>query len=155
MENEDLNFDFSLSPDFRFISGKIFFNSFSGLDTQHLLIQKTISVIMSEPAPSFLSRFTTKQFYVFVAIGLMLLIVFSFFAYTSGNKFENESLPQEERDTQGTIYVISKIGQMVGFLIALIPSIGILKKEMEKYKEENPTMLIEFSEDSGNEKKKK
>ncbi|WP_338097211.1 hypothetical protein [Methanolapillus ohkumae] len=110
---------------------------------------------MSEPAPSFLSRFTTKQFYVFVAIGLMLLIVFSFFAYTSGNKFENESLPQEERDTQGTIYVISKIGQMVGFLIALIPSIGILKKEMEKYKEENPTMLIEFSEDSGNEKKKK
>ncbi|WNY24589.1 hypothetical protein [Methanolapillus millepedarum] len=101
---------------------------------------------------TFLSRFSTKQFYTFVAIGLILLVLFSFFAYTSKAKLKDETLSPEEETTQSTIYIISKIGQVVGFLVALVPSIGILQKEIEKYKSENPPTLIEFSEDYGDKK---
>ncbi|WP_338099291.1 hypothetical protein [Methanolapillus africanus] len=94
-----------------------------------------------------LSKFSTKQFYTFVALGLIILVLFSFFAYTSKTKLKDDTLTPDEISTQSTIYVISKIGQVVGFLVALIPSIGILQKEITKFKDENPTELINFSED--------
>ncbi|MDV0446877.1 hypothetical protein MsAg5_07400 [Methanosarcinaceae archaeon Ag5] len=109
-------------------------------------MQKRLLNNMSEEQ-TLLSKFSTKQFYTFVALGLIILVLFSFFAYTSKTKLKDDTLTPDEISTQSTIYVISKIGQVVGFLVALIPSIGILQKEITKFKDENPTELINFSED--------
>jgi len=81
---------------------------------------------------SFFSQFTTKQFYVVVAIGLIIFATFAIFAYAAKDKLKSDSLTMEEQSKQILIQSFSQIGSFIGFLIALIPSVKILQREVQK-----------------------
>ena len=81
---------------------------------------------------SYLSHFSKKQFYVFVVIGLLILVGCAVFSYAADKKLESGTLTPEEAASQRNIYALTKIGSMIGFIIALIPSVKILQYEVLK-----------------------
>jgi hypothetical protein len=72
-------------------------------------------------------RINTTKFYVFVAIGLLIFSFFAVLSYGAREKLNSEDLTPEETSNQRLIYAVSKIGSMIGFVIALIPSVRILQ----------------------------
>lgn len=81
---------------------------------------------------SYLSHFSKKQFYVFVVIGLLILVGCAVFSYAADKKLESGTLTPEEAASQRNIYALTKIGSMIGFIIALVPSVKILQYEVLK-----------------------
>lgn len=78
------------------------------------------------------SEFSPKKFYVFVAIGLIIFGICTVFSYASKDKINSGDLSGDDLSTQKYIYSISKIGSMIGFIIALVPSVLILQKTVQK-----------------------
>ena len=83
-------------------------------------------------AGSFLSRFTKKQLYIFAVIGILILAAGAVVSYKAKEKLNLDGLPPEEETKARNIYAISKIVSMIGFIIALIPSVKILQNEVAK-----------------------
>lgn len=81
---------------------------------------------------SFLSRLTTKQLYTFAAIGILILAAGAVCSFSSKDKLKSGGLTSEEETAQSSIYAVSKIVSMIGFFIALIPSVKILMNEVSK-----------------------
>jgi len=110
----------------------LFFNlSFIFQGTVIFIIQKSYFVLMSENQ-SFLSQFTTKQFYVLVVIGILIASACFVFSYSANAKSKSGSLTVEEEHKQAQIRVFASIGFVIGFIIALLPSILLLQKELLK-----------------------
>jgi len=80
---------------------------------------------MSENPPE--SNFSAKKSYQFVVIGLAMLIIGIIFAYSSNQHLNAGTLPDEELSRQVLIFAASKVVSMIGFIIALIPSVRILQ----------------------------
>ena len=110
----------------------LFFNlSFIFQGTVIFIIPKSHFVLMSENQ-TFLSQFTTKQFYVLVVIGILIASACFVFSYSAKAKSKSGTLTVEEEHKQAQIRVFASIGFVIGFIIALIPSILILQKELLK-----------------------
>lgn len=80
------------------------------------------------------SSFSSRKYYVIVAIGLIIFGLCAVFSYASHSKIESGTLSPEDLTAQRQIYVISKIGSMVGFIIALVPSVLILQNTVQNEK---------------------
>ncbi|MBZ3935025.1 hypothetical protein [Methanimicrococcus blatticola] len=80
---------------------------------------------MSENSP--VSVFSNKKFYVLVAIGLIIFAAGTVFAYSAKSNLKDKDLPADDFQKQERIYAVAKIASMVGFIIALIPSVQILQ----------------------------
>jgi TRAP-type C4-dicarboxylate transport system permease small subunit len=76
------------------------------------------------------SNFSFKKSYMLVAVGLILLAAGTLFAYSANQHLEAGVLPPEELARQGGIYAAAKIISMIGFIIALIPSVRILQNAL-------------------------
>jgi hypothetical protein len=79
----------------------------------------------------------TRKFYVYVAIGILIFSIFAVFSYAAREKLDDEKanpgiLSPEEKSKQSQIYAFSKIGSMIGFIIALVPSVRILQYSLVK-----------------------
>ena len=110
----------------------LFFNlSFIFQGMVIFIISKSYFVLMSEDQP-FLSQFTTKQFYVLVVIGILIASACFVFSYSANAKSKSGTLTVEEEHKQAQIRVFASIGFVIGFIIALVPSIRILQKELLK-----------------------
>ena len=90
---------------------------------------------MSEEASP--SPVNTKKFYVYLVIGLLIFSIFAVFSYAADEKIDSGDLTLEELNKQRVIYLVSKIGSMIGFIIALIPSVRILQHGILKLNEKN------------------
>ncbi|WNY23293.1 hypothetical protein MmiHf6_05980 [Methanimicrococcus hongohii] len=90
---------------------------------------------------SSVSDFSASRSYVIVAVGILILIAGTIFAYSADRHLEAGDLPADELAKQERIYAVSKIGSMVGFIIAIIPSVNILQNSLlnEKSKAETKT----------------
>ena len=88
-------------------------------------------LLMTEDG-SFFSRFTKKQLYIVVVIGLLIFAAGAVYSYLSKDKLKSGGLTPEEEAAESNIYALSKILSMAGFIIALIPSVQILKNEIQK-----------------------
>lgn len=80
---------------------------------------------------SSVSYFSAKKFYVLVAVGLIIFAAGTLFAYSAKSHLKAEDLPAEELVKQERIYAAAKILSMVGFVIALIPSVQILQNTIQ------------------------
>jgi hypothetical protein len=79
----------------------------------------------------------TRKFYVYVVIGILIFSIFAVFSYAASVKIKDEklnpgTLSPEEKSKQSQIYAFSKIGSMIGFIIALVPSVRILQYSLVK-----------------------
>jgi len=81
---------------------------------------------------SFFSRLTKKQLYIFAMIGILVLAAGAVLSYTAKEKLKSDGLTPEEEAKESYIYAVSKIISMVGFIIALIPSVKILQNTIPK-----------------------
>ncbi|MDV0444530.1 hypothetical protein MmiAt1_00560 [Methanimicrococcus sp. At1] len=79
--------------------------------------------------------FSSKKFYAIVALGLIIFAAGTIFAYPAGVHLDDPDISAEEYAKQEKIYAVSKVGSMVGFIIALIPSVKILQNSLLKEKE--------------------
>ncbi|WNY28222.1 hypothetical protein MmiEs2_04060 [Methanimicrococcus stummii] len=92
------------------------------------IIFKNDYISMSENS---FSNFSAKKFYAIVAIGLIIFAAGTLFAYPAKQNLKADDLPIEELHKQERIYAISKIASMIGFIIALIPSVKILQHAIQ------------------------
>ncbi len=81
---------------------------------------------------SSVSYFSARKFYALVAIGLIVFAAGTLFAYCAKSNLKAEDLPAEEFQKQERIYAAAKIISMVGFIVALIPSVQILQNTIQK-----------------------
>lgn len=88
---------------------------------------------MSENSPA--PHFSAKKFYIFVAIGLIIFAAGTLFAYSAKHHLDDKSLPAEDQQREERIYAAAKIASMIGFIIALIPSVQILQHTIQKERE--------------------
>jgi len=65
-------------------------------------------------------------------IGILILAAGAVCSYTAKEKLKSGGMTPEEEAVQRNIYAVSKIISMAGFIIAIIPSVKILQKEMVK-----------------------
>jgi len=86
---------------------------------------------MSGKTPLY-SQFTTKKLYVMVAIGIIIFASCFVFSYAAKDKLKSDNLTAEERSTQNLILFVSTIGFMIGFIVALVPSVFIFQKGIQK-----------------------
>jgi TRAP-type C4-dicarboxylate transport system permease small subunit len=86
---------------------------------------------------SFFSRFTKKQLYAFIMIGIAISLIFLALSYSVKVKIESGQLTPEESTRQTIIYFLTCIGTTIGFIIALIPSVKIFQRDFESLKTKN------------------
>ena len=77
---------------------------------------------------SFLSRLTTKQLYVLVAIGVLISSIFVVLYFKPGQG----DLTEEEEFARARIRVFYSAGFTIGFIISLIPSVRIFQNALPK-----------------------
>ncbi|MDY0266609.1 MAG: hypothetical protein RBQ94_03015 [Methanimicrococcus sp.] len=85
------------------------------------------------------SSFSARKYYAIVAVGLIIFSLCAVFSYASHSKIESGELSPEDLASQKKIYAVTKIGSMVGFIIALVPSVLILQKTLQEEKEKLKT----------------
>lgn len=101
------------------------------------------------------SGFSSKKFYVIVAIGLLIFAGGALFAYGAKTKLSSDTLLPEERSQQTLIFVVSQMTSLIGFIVALIPSVKILQNTVQKEKAASSqnTALSSFESQKEEEKK--
>lgn len=80
---------------------------------------------------SSVSSFSAKKYYALIAVGLIIFILGTVFAYAADKHLDAGDLPADELKKQDRIYAAAKIGSFIGFIIALIPSVRILQNTIE------------------------
>ena len=94
---------------------------------------------------SFFSKFTKKQLYIFVVIGIVIVLLFAAIAISAKLKINSDQLTPEDLDRQTLIFAASTISKTIGFIIALVPCIKIFQRDLEvlKSKDKNKNSIPE------------
>ena len=67
-----------------------------------------------------------------VVVGLIIFAACFVFSYAAKDKLKSDDLTADERSKQILIQSFSMIGLMIGFIIALVPSVFIFQKGIQK-----------------------
>jgi uncharacterized membrane protein YgaE (UPF0421/DUF939 family) len=101
----------------------------------------------------FFSRFTKKQLYRFVLVGVSIFLLFILIYAFAKIRIESGALTPNELDRYGLIVAVSIIGTMIGFIIALIPSVQIFLRDIETLKAKGKTDDSKKDKSKNNESK--
>ncbi|MCL2141867.1 MAG: hypothetical protein FWH46_03200 [Methanimicrococcus sp.] len=88
---------------------------------------------------SFFSKYTKKQLYAFVLVGILISLTFLMLSYSVKLKIDSGQLTPEESDRQKLIFAFTIIGTTIGFVIAIVPCVKVFQRDIEILKSKERT----------------